>query len=147
MELDRGMNRQGRMANGDQLGGKLLPSLVDNGQGLEKQGRKMSTTTKRHLVERIAANLDLPRETVRTIVQEFMDAIVDELAAGNRREFREFGCFDTKLRAARTGQNPRTLEKVPVPERQRVRFKPGRLMKESLEKRLKDKPQTDPNTE
>ena len=53
-------------------------------------------------------------------------------AKGNRLEFREFGVFDSRVRAARIAQNPKTLEKVEVPAKRTVKFKMGRLMKEHL---------------
>ncbi|MEC7130200.1 MAG: HU family DNA-binding protein, partial [Planctomycetota bacterium] len=58
---------------------------------------------------------------------------VEELADGNRLEFRDFGVFEVKHRAARIAQNPKTLEPVPVPERSAIRFKAGRLMKMAME--------------
>ena len=48
-------------------------------------------------------------------------------------EFRDFGVFEVKHRAARIAQNPKTLEPVPVPERSAIRFKAGRLMKMAME--------------
>jgi nucleoid DNA-binding protein len=47
-------------------------------------------------------------------------------------EFREFGVFEIKERAARKAQNPRTLEKVDVPAKRVVKFKVGRMMKERV---------------
>ena len=48
-------------------------------------------------------------------------------------EFRDFGVFETRQRAARMAQNPKTLEQVEVPSRRTVKFKPGRLMKVKVE--------------
>jgi integration host factor subunit beta len=62
----------------------------------------------------------------------FLDEIIEELGQGNRLEFREFGVFEIKERAARKAQNPRTLEKVHVPAKRVVKFKVGRLMKEKV---------------
>jgi integration host factor subunit beta len=66
------------------------------------------------------------------VVQQFFDEVIAELAKGNRLEFRDFGVFDTKATAARTAQNPKTLEKVMVPAKRRVTFKPGRLMRKGM---------------
>jgi integration host factor subunit beta len=68
----------------------------------------------------------------KKVIQAFLDEIIDELAKGNRLEFREFGVFETKTRAAREAQNPKTLEKVHVPAKCSVKFKMGRLMKQKL---------------
>lgn len=93
----------------------------------------MKTITKRDLIERIADRLGMTRASVKRVVHMFLDDIVDELGAENRIEFRDFGVFEVKQRAARTAQNPKTLERVTVPPRLTVKFKPGRRMKELLE--------------
>jgi len=92
----------------------------------------VNTITKKELVHRIAEESKQPKVVVKDVVQKFLDAIVDELARGNRLEFREFGVFETKGRARRRAQNPRTLEKVDVPARRVVKFKVGRLMRERV---------------
>lgn len=97
------------------------------------------TVTKKELVDRIADDLNrnrprsqIKRVQVKRVVQRFLDMIIEELAKGNRLEFREFGVFESKLRAARLAQNPKTLERVKVPSKRSVKFKVGRMMKEKL---------------
>jgi integration host factor subunit beta len=92
----------------------------------------MSTTTKKELIERIAENTQAKRVLVKTTVQNFLDEVISELAKGNRLEFRDFGVFETKTRAARTAQNPKTLGKVHVPAKRVVKFKAGRFMRQKL---------------
>jgi len=89
-------------------------------------------TTKQDLVDRIAHSTHTKRALVKTVVHQFFDEIITELARGNRLEFREFGVFETKTTPARTAQNPKTLEKIAVPAKRRAVFKPGRLMREGL---------------
>lgn len=91
------------------------------------------TTTKKELIERIATNSDLSRADIKRVVQAFLDSVIEELAQGNRLEFRDFGVFEIRERAARVAQNPKTLEPVNVPSRKTVKFKSGRLMKTSVE--------------
>jgi DNA-binding protein HU-beta/integration host factor subunit beta len=93
------------------------------------------TITKKDLVEAITLKTKLPKQDVRNVCHELLDAVIVELRRGNRLELRDFGVFETKVRAARRGQNPRTLEKVDVPSRRTVKFKPGRLMRMSIEPR------------
>ena len=92
----------------------------------------MRTITKKELVNRIADQSSVTKVVAKEIIQSFLDAIITELAAGNRLEFREFGVFETKERAARRAQNPRTLEKVSVPAKRIVKFKVGRLMRKRV---------------
>lgn len=92
----------------------------------------MRTITKKELVNRIAERTEVSKVVAKDIIQSFLDSIIEELAAGNRLEFREFGVFETKERAARRAQNPRTLEKVSVPAKRIVKFKVGRMMRERV---------------
>ena len=92
----------------------------------------MATITKKELIDHISDGTKEKRVVVKRIVQSFLDSIIIELGKGNRLEFRDFGVFETKIRKARKAQNPKTLEPVAVPEKRTVKFKVGRLMKQTL---------------
>ncbi len=92
----------------------------------------MATVTKKELIDRIAERTQAKRVAVKQIIQVFLDEIVSELCEDNRLEFRDFGVFQTRTRAARVAQNPKTLERVDVPAKRTVKFKMGRLMRENL---------------
>lgn len=92
----------------------------------------MATITKKELIDRIAERTQAKRVTVKSIIQTFLDEITKELCENNRLEFRDFGVFETRTRAARVAQNPKTLERVEVPAKRTVKFKMGRLMRENL---------------
>ncbi|MDG2053851.1 MAG: integration host factor subunit beta [Phycisphaerales bacterium] len=97
----------------------------------------MATTTKKDLIDRIADETNQRRTAVKKTVQAFLNNVIDELGKGNRMEFRDFGVFEIRQRAPRIAQNPRTLERVPVPAKRTVKFKVGRLMKEALDDQQK----------
>ena len=92
----------------------------------------MSTITKKEVIDRIAENTNTRRAVVKPVVQSLLDEIIDELAKNNRLEFRDFGVFETRIRAARKAQNPKTMEQVQVPAKRNVKFKMGRLMKQKM---------------
>lgn len=92
----------------------------------------MTTVTKKDLIDRIADRTGNKRVVVKRIIQHFLDDIVEELGKRNRLEFRDFGVFESRVRAARVAQNPKTLERVEVPEKRTVKFKVGRIMKMKL---------------
>jgi integration host factor subunit beta len=93
----------------------------------------MATVTKKELVDRIAEQLSIKRVIVKRVTQQFLDEVIVELGRGNRLEFRDFGVFESKQRAARVAQNPKTMERVPVPSKRTVKFKVGRMMKAKLQ--------------
>jgi len=99
----------------------------------------MHTVTKKELVDRVAEQTKSKRVLVKEIVQSFLDEIVNEIGRGNRLEFRDFGVFETRERAARIAQNPKTLERVHVPPKRTVKFKLGRLMKLKLQEGMGNK--------
>src|SRR5215510_15055835 len=68
----------------------------------------------------------------KEIVQKTFDAIVDTLIQERRIELRNFGVFEVKKRAPRKARNPRTGEKVFVPQKFVVTFKPGKEMEERV---------------
>ena len=113
---------------------------VESNLGLETKAEELATlvesartTTKKEIVERIAASTNQSRIDVKRTIQAFLDEVIEELGRGNRLEFRDFGVFEIRERAARRAQNPKTLERVEVPARRTVKFKTGRLMKSKVE--------------
>jgi integration host factor subunit beta len=96
------------------------------------QEAQVKTVTKKELVHRIAEQTGVTKVVAKDVIQAFLNSIIDELSEGNRLEFREFGVFESRERAARLAQNPRTLEKVPVPAKRIVKFKVGRLMRKKV---------------
>ena len=54
------------------------------------------TITKKELVNRIAEETRQTKVVVKDILQRFLDSITEELAEGNRIEFRDFGVFEVR---------------------------------------------------
>ncbi|MCL2701492.1 MAG: integration host factor subunit beta [Phycisphaerae bacterium] len=102
----------------------------------------MHTVTKKELIDRIAEQAKTKRVVVKDIVQRFLNEVIAELGQGNRLEFRDFGVFETKSRAPRVAQNPRTMQRVHVPPKRTVKFKVGRLMKQRLAETAGNSPTT-----
>ena len=92
----------------------------------------MPTITKKDFVDRIAETTQCRRVIVKAVVQQFLNEITTELANNNRLEFRDFGVFEVRERAARLAQNPKTLDRIHVPAKQKVKFKMGRIMREGM---------------
>lgn len=95
--------------------------------------------TKKEIVKTISDEIGLTQLKTKEIVQKTFDAIVETLVEDRRIELRNFGVFEVKKRAARKARNPRTGDKVSVPEKFVVTFKPGKEMEarvRELERRV-----------
>ncbi len=88
--------------------------------------------TKKEIVKTISEEIGLTQLKTKEIVQKTFDAIVETLVEEGRIELRNFGVFEVKKRAARKARNPRTGDKVFVPEKYVVTFKPGKEMEERV---------------
>ena len=88
--------------------------------------------TKKEIVKTISDEIGLTQLKTKEIVQKTFDAIVEALVTDGRIELRNFGVFEVKKRAARKARNPRTGDKVHVPEKFVVTFKPGKEMEERV---------------
>lgn len=89
--------------------------------------------TKKEIVKTISEEIGLTQLKTKEIVQKTFDAIVEALVEEPRRiELRNFGVFEVKERAARKARNPRTGERVDVPAKMVVTFKPGKEMEEKV---------------
>lgn len=87
----------------------------------------------------IAEKLEITHQETLRIVQGTFDAIIETLVEEGRIELRNFGVFEVKRRAARLARNPKTGEKVKVPKKCVVVFKPGKEMEEKVAKLVKKK--------
>ncbi len=90
--------------------------------------------TKKEIVKKISEDIGLTQLKTKDIVQRTLDAIIHTLVSEGRIELRNFGVFEVKRRAPRKARNPRTGDKVYVPPKNVVTFKPGKEMEELVRK-------------
>ena len=88
--------------------------------------------TKKDICIAVAEQAGISVLQTEKVVQMTFDAIVSTLITERRLELRGFGVFEVRQRAARRARNPRTGEKVFVPERLVVRFKPSKELEARL---------------
>ena len=105
---------------------------------LEDARPNAGVMTKAELVDEVARVVQLTKKQAETIVNIVFDSIVDSLRAGQKIELRGFGSFRLRSRKSRTGRNPKTGEKVEVPSKKIPYFKPGKELKELINKALGD---------
>jgi DNA-binding protein HU-beta/integration host factor subunit beta len=88
--------------------------------------------TKADLVKIISENTGIIRKDVAVVVDSLLKSVKDSLIEGNHIEIRGFGTFKLKTRKPRVGRNPKTDQKVPVPQRTVPTFKFSRDFKVSV---------------
>lgn len=86
-------------------------------------------TNKNDIAKEIAKALGRPVTHVEPLLEAYLKAIKDRLAAGEDIEIRGFGSFRRRIRKAHPGRNPRTGVVVVVPEHYVVKFRPAKEMK------------------
>ena len=88
--------------------------------------------TKAALVEEVARVADLTKKHAEIIVDTVFRSIVDALHRGEKIELRGFGSFRLRRREPRKGRNPKTGDRVDVPSKRVPYFKPGKELKELI---------------
>jgi nucleoid DNA-binding protein len=109
-----------------------IPAASCEGPLSSPKPAEIHVVTKKEIVKTISDACQLTQLQTKEIVQRTFDAIVETLVEEKRIELRNFGVFEVKKRAARKARNPRTGDKVYVPAKFVVTFKPGKEMEEKV---------------
>ena len=90
------------------------------------------TLTKNDIVRTLAEKYELEIASTRRVVQGTLDMVLEALLKGDKVELRNFGVFEVITRAGRIARNPKSRQEVFIPERQVVKFKPGKVMEDKI---------------
>lgn len=88
--------------------------------------------TKAELVTNVAAKSGLSKKDAEKAIAGMIDTITETLAKGESIQLVGFGTFEVRDRAARTGINPRTKEKIEIAATKVPAFKAGRALKDAV---------------
>ena len=88
--------------------------------------------TKAELIENVAAEADMTKRQVGTVVELILSEIRKALQKGDRVALTPFGNFVVRQRKAREGRNPKTGATIRIPARRVPAFVAGRALKEAL---------------
>ena len=107
------------------------------------EGRAVAggSMTKAALVEEVARVADLTKKHSEVIVETVFRSIIDALHRGEKIELRGFGSFRLRRREPRKGRNPKTGDRVEVPSKRVPYFKPGKELKELINRETDTAPQ------
>ena len=90
--------------------------------------------TKSDLIARLAERFpQLVAKDADFAVKMILDAMSEALAKGDRIEIRGFGSFSLNYRPPRVGRNPKSGDKVSVPEKWVPHFKAGKELRERVD--------------
>lgn len=88
--------------------------------------------TKKELVEEIAQAMDITKKEAACFIDTFNGIVVGHLKSDNEFPLNGIGKLSVKTSSKREGRDPRTGEKVSIPEKKVVRFKAAKALKDSL---------------
>ncbi len=89
--------------------------------------------TKADMAESLFNEIGLNKKEARDLVDSFFEELEACLADGEKVALSGFGNFYLRDKSERPGRNPKTGEKVPIPARRVVTFRPGQKLKARVE--------------
>lgn len=88
---------------------------------------------KTELIEHLAGKHELTKAEAGRIVETLLDAVVTTVKKGGTVSIPGFGSFKQHARAARTGVNPSTGEKIKIAAAKLPKFTPGAGFKAAVD--------------
>lgn len=88
--------------------------------------------TKADMVDIISSSVGLTKVETETVVNGFIETVIDAMKRGEHIELRGFGSFKVVKRAQRVARNPKTNEEVIVPEQYAPMLKMSKDFKEAV---------------
>jgi DNA-binding protein HU-beta len=92
----------------------------------------MQNVTKDQLVDAIASKTDLSKKDTAAVLEAFVDEVTSQIRSGKKVTMTGFVTMQVKERAARTGINPQTKEKIQIPAMRVPKFTAGKALKDAV---------------
>ena len=89
---------------------------------------------KTEVIAAVAEKAEISKKDAEKAVKAFTDAVAEELAKGGKVQLVGFGNFEVSERPAREGRNPRTGETMTIAASKTPKFKPGKALKDEINK-------------
>ena len=87
---------------------------------------------KKDLIDLVVEYHQMQKKQAEGIVDILFQEMVRALEKGEEVRITDFGTFKQAERAARTGRNPKTGEKIEIPAKKTITFKISKALKEKL---------------
>jgi integration host factor subunit beta len=98
-----------------------------------KSTKKVAAMVKSELIEVLASKADITTTQSEEVVNLFFQAIIDSLTTDGRVEIRGFGAFTVRKYKSYDGRNPKTGEKIEVPEKKLPFWKTGLELRQRVD--------------
>ncbi|MFZ4452637.1 HU family DNA-binding protein [Salibacterium aidingense] len=89
---------------------------------------------KTDLINQVSEKAELSKKDTEAAVNATLEAIENSLKSGDKVQLIGFGNFEIRERAEREGRNPQTGETMKIPASKVPAFKPGKGLKEAVNK-------------
>lgn len=89
--------------------------------------------TKAELVAKLAEQIGSSKAAAEKTLEAFLASIEDTLAKEGKLTLTGFGTFLVETRQARKGRNPRTGQVIEIPASKVVKFRVGKMLKDSVQ--------------
>lgn len=90
---------------------------------------------KSELIAKMAEKTEMTKKDSEKVLKAFIESVEEALAAKDKVQLVGFGTFEVKERAERVGRNPRTKEEIKIPASKAPVFKPGKDLKDLVNKK------------
>ncbi len=88
---------------------------------------------KKTFVDRMAETAGLTKKVAHEALDAFRETLVTGLREDGEVMLIGIGKFSVEVRPAHTGRNPSTGEAIDIPAKNKVKFKPGKALKDEVE--------------
>lgn len=93
--------------------------------------------TKAEFVSAVANQAGVSKKDAEAVIKAYNEVVTDVFKKKDKLTFIGFGTFEVSERAARTGRNPQTGEKISIKPTTVPRFKPSQALRDTVNKRKK----------
>lgn len=88
--------------------------------------------SKKELIDKVASRAEVSKGSTENVVKALFEVITEALAKGEAVSIPKFGTFVQTERAARTGVNPTTKEKIKIPACKTAKWRVSKSVKDAL---------------
>ncbi len=98
----------------------------------DSMNRTILYKSRKDIISRVAEKTGMTKKLAEEAVNEVFAEITETLEDGGEMSISGFGKFEVKTRAARTGINPATKQKIEIPASKAVAFRPAKALKDAV---------------